>query len=579
MNVYLYYCPGADPAMPHAALPALGAQLREDGLCEYVLRDLNLEVFLYFLTEEKLTAAAERVALRVEEGGLDSERLKKAEKLLKDTTLPRRIEGILGDYRDPEAFYNPERFLKAKAGLKAACGLISLQYDGIRFDKYSVFKGFRYDSYEQIREALDHPAAAMLREFYRDKVIPGIEANQPEIVGLSVTYFPQVLPCFLLADEIRKVSGETHITLGGPVVTWGKTTMTRQAGKFSSLIDSFCVAEGETCISGLVEAIKNNGRQGDLSAIRNLVYFKDGEACATTHEAGDLSLDKLFTPDYEHLELKRYLAPDRVLSMPLTKGCYYNKCTFCNYAFIKMTHYRERPAVMAAEDIRRIVAATGERVFSFESDVISPAYVHQFCRALLEMGVEIKWHGVMRFEENLDQAFFDTLAAAGCVRMYFGLESANPRILKEMDKGIRVEAIEEILSCCARAGIATEAGVLLAYPGEKVEEAEDTLNFIKRNRLAIDRADVGFFRLLKGAPVVELLGDWLLPGKKPEDYWYAVEGKNPVLEKDREKFDAILNEIKDLYPILKAADISEEILYLAKYGKEGVRMLERAFNA
>ena len=84
MKVFLCFCPGADPAMPHAALPALGAQLREDGLCDIFLRDLNLEAFIYFLTREKIAAAREAVAARVKNKQFKSSLLlQKARQLLK----------------------------------------------------------------------------------------------------------------------------------------------------------------------------------------------------------------------------------------------------------------------------------------------------------------------------------------------------------------------------------------------------------------------------------------------------------------------------------------------------------------
>ena len=72
MNVYLCFCPAADPAMPHAALPALGARLKSDGNCDYALRDLNLEAFLYFLTEDKVSRAARCVSSRLEQGRIES---------------------------------------------------------------------------------------------------------------------------------------------------------------------------------------------------------------------------------------------------------------------------------------------------------------------------------------------------------------------------------------------------------------------------------------------------------------------------------------------------------------------------
>ena len=163
MNVFLCFCPGADPAMPHAALPALGAQLREDGICDYFLRDLNLEAFIYFLTEEKIAAVREAVATRVKNKQFMSPiLLQKARQLVECTRgLPGRIESSVAAYRYSDTFYDLDRFRAMKEDVNAACQLISLQYDHIQFNTYSFFKEFPYDSFEEIRAAIDDPGSML----------------------------------------------------------------------------------------------------------------------------------------------------------------------------------------------------------------------------------------------------------------------------------------------------------------------------------------------------------------------------------------------------------------------------------
>ncbi|MDQ1351270.1 MAG: anaerobic magnesium-protoporphyrin monomethyl ester cyclase [Acidobacteriota bacterium] len=581
MNIFLYFCPGADPAMPHAALPALAARLRQDGIHDYSLYDLNVEAFLYFLNGEKVTRAREIVQQQLNNGELTSAHPRQeVEKLLAASAdLPQRIEDCAAGFRAPEIFYSPDKLWAIKADAKAAFRLLSLQYDPtgrLRFDKYSLFEGFSYNSFEEIRAALEDPAATMLVEFYREKVIPDIIAKTPGLVGFSVPYFPQLLPAFLLAREIRKTSPHTHITYGGPVITWGKETLMRQADQFASLIDSFCIGEGEDCISELAKALE---MKQDLSVVPNLVYFQRGKPADGPHRVNAVDLGKLMAPDYSGMPMEKYPAPRRVISLPLTKGCYYNRCRFCNYSFIKMTTYRERPAAAAVRDIEHIIAQTGDRVFSFESDVIRPGYLLEFSRELLRQGVDIKWHAVMRFEKGTSRDFFDVLARAGCVRIYFGLESANPRILQKMDKGAAVEIIQKTLEACSGAGIAAEVGAFLGYPGETVSEARDTLNFIRLNRSHIDRVDTGFFRLLKGAPVVEdLARQGLCPDKTGADYWYTINVPNPTLENDRPTFEGILQELENLFPVLGALDIPEEILYAARFGKAIINQVGEMFE-
>ena len=141
-------------------------------------------------------------------------------------------------------------------------------------------------------------------------------------------------------------------------------------------------------------------------------------------------------------------------------------------------------------------------------------------------------------------------------------------------KGTTIDVIGQVLGYCNEAGIATEIGVFVGYPGETAAEAEDSLSFIKQNRDSIDRADTGPFRLLKGAPVaLEINPACLPPGKTSDDYWYTMEYCNPEYDAHREKYQQIIEEIESLYPNLKLMDISQEILYLARYGKQVLRTL------
>jgi radical SAM superfamily enzyme YgiQ (UPF0313 family) len=575
MNAFICYCPGADPVLPHAALAVLGSQLKKDGLCRYHLRDLNLEAFLYFLSEKQLTYAIKKVSYRVENNGFKSAELKREARQLLEKAggLPGRIEQSAADFRNPGKFYDAKTFLELREDFNNACRLISLQYDRVRFQKYSVFP-HTYDSYAEIRLALDDPDASMLLDFYRAAVIPGIRTRQPGIVGISVSYFSQLIPSFLLAETIRGVSPDTHIVLGGPVVTWGKEVLVRESDKFSALIDSFCVGEGERCISTLVKVLKNNTEPDEVP---NLVYYEKGAAVVNPRD-DDISMETTITPDYKSMPLERYLAPERIISLCLTRGCYFNRCKFCNYAFTRLSPYRECPPRSAVRTIAAIVEDTGEQVFCFESDVVHARYLYEFSRALLEAEVKIKWHTCMRFESNLSPELFDIMAKAGCVRIYLGLESANQRVLNEMQKGIKLEAVRRVLEYCHKADISLEVGVFIGYPGETPEEGRDTLEFIRENRSKIKRVDPAVYRMLKGSAVEDELDRYHITLEKNRDaYWYTMEFHNPIMEAEKEKFTGVLKGIQGMYPVLAAVDIPEEILYTARKGVNIAEEIGEAF--
>jgi hypothetical protein len=281
-----------------------------------------------------------------------------------------------------------------------------------------------------------------------------------------------------------------------------------------------------------------------------------------------VDLDALPTPDFTMLPMERYLAPKRIICLTPTRGCYYNRCTFCNYAFIKLAPYRLRSPELIAEDVERIRAATGEDVFCLESDVILPAHLRRIADALIRRDAGIKWHGVARFERGMTPALFDLMRRSGCIRLYMGMESANDRVLGIMDKGTTADRMDAILGMCRDAGIAVEAGIFTGFPGETAEEAEDTYRFTLAHRDALTRADVGGFRMLKGAPVaddpasfdVRIVGD-------PKRRWYHLdfEATTPVAPGGGA---SVMQRIQGLYPEVALIDVPEDLLYNAERGPQ-----------
>jgi anaerobic magnesium-protoporphyrin IX monomethyl ester cyclase len=105
---------------------------------------------------------------------------------------------------------------------------------------------------------------------------------------------------------------------------------------------------------------------------------------------------------------------------------------------------------------------------------------------------------------------------AGCVRVFFGLESGNDSILKIMCKEATVEQARDAVEVFNRVGVQTGAFFILGYPGENDGTILDTVDFA--SSLPLDYLSFTFpypipgtllFERLKGQIVFE---DWNEPG-------------------------------------------------------------------
>ncbi|MFC7546915.1 radical SAM protein [Plantactinospora sp. GCM10030261] len=542
-TVTIVFPPAADPSLPYGALPLLGAVLRRAGYRDVTLRDVNLEAFDDLLRPEALRTAADRAAGSVPEAIVDE--------LVAEIDEARRV------LRDPVDFYDPAKLLYAKRVFHLASELVTAGHPDLSFGKYS-YSAAPYDSYADVDAAVSRDGGP-LAEYFRAVTVPSLLANRPTVIGLSVPYFSQLIPAFLLAEAIREQDPDVHITCGGPVITWGKEVLSADP-RFGRWFDSFFVGEADQTFLHFVEAL--DGKR-DMSSVQNVVRYVDGAVISQIDARYQLDLDWSPTPDFTMLPLDNYFAPKRVICLVPTRGCYFNKCAFCNYAFIKMAPYRMRSPEKIAADIAEIQRACGEDVFCFESDVILPRHLRAIAEAINAADVDVRWHAVARFEKGFSPDLFATMREAGCVRLYMGLESGNDRVLKAMVKGTDSKRMADILAMCHAAGIAVEAGVFSDFPSETAEEAEDTYRFIRDHRHVIARADVGSFRLLKGAPIAEtpeLYGITLRDD--PTKRWHHLEYADQA-PKEPTAGRRAAERIQRLYPEVALVDVPEDILYTA----------------
>lgn len=176
------------------------------------------------------------------------------------------------------------------------------------------------------------------------------------------------------------------------------------------------------------------------------------------------------------------------LILPVTDGCSWNKCTYCEMYTAPQKKFRARDENEVLESIRWIGQAYGDRVrriFLADGDaLVLPT------RRLLAILDAIRTHmpAVRRISSyclprNLrkkSQAEIDELAAAGLKMVYVGAESGDDEVLAAVDKGETFETTREALDKLGRAGI-TRSVMLLNGLGGKVlsrQHAENSARLI-----------------------------------------------------------------------------------------------------
>jgi radical SAM superfamily enzyme YgiQ (UPF0313 family) len=103
-----------------------------------------------------------------------------------------------------------------------------------------------------------------------------------------------------------------------------------------------------------------------------------------------------------------------------------------------------------------------------------------------------------------------TMKDAGCVSVWFGVESATQQVLDAMKKGITPELTEKIIGWVREVGLKPTPNVILGFPGETKKSAWKTIKFIEK--IAPDA--VGFYNVatpFPGTPLYDTVKEkgWL----------------------------------------------------------------------
>ena len=286
------------------------------------------------------------------------------------------------------------------------------------------------------------------------------------------------------------------------------------------------VYEGENAFLKLIEAIEN---KGSFSSLPNLIY-KDEQGIHVNKEVLAEDLSKLPPPDFDGIPLEKYFVPELILPYLATRGCYWGRCTFCDHFQGYVEGFRTKQVDQIVEEIEHLKEKYQTRFFHFTDESYPPALFRKLSRQLIEKKSDIVWTTHMRFEESLlDEEVWQDVWDSGCRYLHFGYESGNQRVLQLMDKATDLEAIQTNLRMSSNVGIWNHIMGFFGFPGETLEEVEDSKNFVHKNRENIQSLGFMTFVLGKYSPIAfepEKYG--LSYYKNPEwdlalDYYFTVE--------------------------------------------------------
>jgi len=502
------------PSAPLLSTAKLAASLEARGMTDVEQVDLNLRCFEYYASKPVFGQVLERLAAKI--SGDVFKGAAKASAIEHLEIGHRLVDEVATHFdllRDAGAFEDRARFLEAAEGFKRFVDILNFAF-AVKWSWTKCGQLNDIQTFEQVRSLQSSDANPFVPYFDRE-LRNGLVTPDTGLVGISISFWEQLLPALTLAWMIKQRSPETMIAMGGGTVSWIKDYIARDR-TFFDYADAYVLDEGEVPLHALIDSL---GSGHGIPDVTNLLRA-EGEQIVGEYRCGAYDFEHL-TPSFDGLPLERYLLPRIVLPVTASSNCYYGKCSFCTHTTGR-ARYTRASVDQVAGMLFDLSERYGARDFYFCDNSMTPALVRQLSTRLLEAKADFRWFGDMLVAPSLTQEDLTTAKRAGLLSVYVGFESFNDRLLEILGKSqTRAQALA-FWDKLRAAGIAAKVNMIVGVPSQTEAEVIEDLETARKHICPADVAAPSILTVAEHTPMFEHPERYgiqeILPRKDPASF-------------------------------------------------------------
>jgi radical SAM superfamily enzyme YgiQ (UPF0313 family) len=284
-------------------------------------------------------------------------------------------------------------------------------------------------------------------------------------------------------ETAREVHPNAITMIGGSHVSfWDENALNE-----TKALDVIVRKEGENTFLELLQRIEAQKSYSDVlgTTVRTKEGIVRNQDRPFLHD-----LDSLPSPAYHLLPLESYHRMGKTIFPIVTsRGCV-QWCDFCSTVRMFGRGYRVRSPKKVVDDMEALHNKYGESQFTFYDDAftINRNHTLEMCADIKARGLNVEWDCETRVDA-VDKELLEKMADAGCITIWFGVESGSEKILDKMHKKINREQVRSAFKMAQKAGMMTIASAVIGFPGETEETAWETINFIN----SLNPDDIGCY--------------------------------------------------------------------------------------
>jgi anaerobic magnesium-protoporphyrin IX monomethyl ester cyclase len=271
--------------------------------------------------------------------------------------------------------------------------------------------------------------------------------------------------------------------------------------------------EGELTMQDLLNAFRA-GTTDACNSIPGLAYL---DAAGGMHETVQRSqiadLDSQPWPARGAIDVGRYVKTWRdahgkgSVNFITARGCPY-KCRWCSHQVFGQTHRRRDP-LLVVDEVEWLLQTYSPDMVWVSDDVftINHKWLRDYAGEMRRRSLRIPFECISR-ADRLNPEMLDLLAELGCFRIWIGSESGSQRILDSMDRGVKIEQVQQAVAMSRSRGIESGMFLMWGYEGEELDDIEATIKHV-----SISKPDIFFTTVsypIKGTPYYKKNSDRLV---------------------------------------------------------------------
>ncbi|MBP3441183.1 MAG: hypothetical protein J6L62_00125, partial [Clostridia bacterium] len=387
------------PVSPYLAGALLAGQLKNAGF-EAETYDFNVEFFNDILTKEYMEKCLEDARSFLEDekamlpsadfsDDINAKRVKTTQvrkKIIEDyfkfdgdniQATVDELEYSMKVLKTKELFYDAEKLFKAKDVIFSALDIASLPFapSRIMLDNFIANSVFTYD-FKDVDYQCKNADVNMFLPYFEEK-IKTLDFSEYSFIGLSITDLSQLIPGLTLARLLKKYT-DARICIGGNYIFKVEPDLKKIPQIFSEYCDYLSIGDGETAILELAEYIAG---KRDIEDVHSLVYADKNGEVHTNERAPLLKLDSVSYPDFDSYDFSKYLSPETVIPVQLGKGCYWGKCTFCDF-YTGQQKFDMKSVIRAVDEVEYLSKKYNSKLFTFVDEAVPPKFYNEFAKEI-----------------------------------------------------------------------------------------------------------------------------------------------------------------------------------------------------